>query len=97
MGSQPVWKLFRAASLVGGTVAVVFSAVGAVTAQTLNDVKTPDTPLVLKAQGSFFVGGEKVEQNQSELGNLGPGGTSRSIRCTCASWCLTTATAISLS
>jgi pimeloyl-ACP methyl ester carboxylesterase len=30
--------------------------------------------LVLKAQGSFFVGGEKVEQTQGELGNLGPGG-----------------------
>ena len=33
-----------------------------------------DTPLVLKAQGSFFVGGEKVEQTQGELGDLGPGG-----------------------
>jgi pimeloyl-ACP methyl ester carboxylesterase len=30
--------------------------------------------VVLKAQGSFFVGGEKVEQTQAELGNLGPGG-----------------------
>ena len=37
-------------------------------------VQTPDTPLVLKAQGSFFVGGEKVEQTQGELGDLGPGG-----------------------
>jgi pimeloyl-ACP methyl ester carboxylesterase len=37
--------------------------------------RTPsDTPLVLKAQGSFFVGGEKVEQTQGELGDLGPGG-----------------------
>ena len=44
------------------------------TAQPLKDVKTPDTPLVLKAQGSFFVGGEKVEQTQVELGDLGPGG-----------------------
>ena len=43
-------------------------------AQALKDVKTPDTPLVLKAQGSFFVGGEKVEQTQGELGDLGPGG-----------------------
>ena len=37
-------------------------------------MQTPDTPLVLKAQGSFFVGGEKVEQTQGELGDLGPGG-----------------------
>ena len=43
-------------------------------AQALKDVQTPDTPLVLKAQGSFFVGGEKVEQTQVELGDLGPGG-----------------------
>ena len=43
-------------------------------AQALKDVQTPDTPLVLKAQGSFFVGGEKVEQTQGELGDLGPGG-----------------------
>jgi pimeloyl-ACP methyl ester carboxylesterase len=44
-------------------------------AQALKDVQTPDTPLVLKAQGSFFVGGEKAVQSQGELGNLGPGGT----------------------
>ena len=29
---------------------------------------------MLKAQGSFFIGGEKVEQTQGELGDLGPGG-----------------------
>ncbi len=34
----------------------------------------PGTPLVLKAQGSFFVGGEKADETQAELGNLGPGG-----------------------
>ncbi|MET0556209.1 MAG: alpha/beta fold hydrolase [Vicinamibacteria bacterium] len=48
---------------------------GSVRAQALKDVRTPDSPLVLKAQGSFFVGGEKVTQTQGELGNLGPGGT----------------------
>ena len=52
---------------------VVLMPVGA-TAQALADVKTPDTPLVLKAQGSFYVGGESVEQTQGQLGNLGPGG-----------------------
>ena len=45
-----------------------------VAAQALKDLQTPDTPLVLKAQGSFFVGGEKAEQTQVELGGLGPGG-----------------------
>jgi pimeloyl-ACP methyl ester carboxylesterase len=43
-------------------------------AQALKDVQTSDTPLVLKAQGSFFVGGETVEQTQGELGDLGPAG-----------------------
>jgi hypothetical protein len=43
-------------------------------AQTLQSLQTPDTPLVLKAQGSFFVGGERVEQTRGELGNLAPGG-----------------------
>ena len=52
---------------------VVLMPVGA-TAQALADVTTPDTPLVLKAQGSFYVGGESVEQTPGQLGNLGPGG-----------------------
>lgn len=52
---------------------ILGTASGAV-AQVLKDVRTPDTPLVLKAQGSFFVGGEKVEQTQVQLGGLGPGG-----------------------
>lgn len=42
-------------------------------AQALKDVRVPDTPLVLKAQGSFFVGGEKAEQTQVQVG-LGPAG-----------------------
>ena len=53
--------------------AVLLSA-GNAMAQGLKDVQTPDKPLVLKAQGSFFVGGEKVEQTQGQTGNLGPGG-----------------------
>lgn len=55
-------------------VAVVFGISGNATAQSLDDVQIPQTPLALKAQGSFFVGGEKVSQTQGELGNLGPGG-----------------------
>ena len=52
---------------------VLATAIGA-EAQAFKDVQTPDTPLVLKAQGSFFVGGEKADQTEVELGNLGPGG-----------------------
>ena len=43
-------------------------------AQSLNDVQVADTPLVLRSQGSFFVGGDRVEQTRSELGDLAPGG-----------------------
>ena len=58
----------------GVTVAGVLGTAISADAQALKDLRTPDTPLVLKAQGSFFVGGEKVEQTQGELGDLGPGG-----------------------
>ena len=43
-------------------------------AQGLTDVRVPDTPLVLRSQGSLFVGGDRVEQTAGELGDLGPGG-----------------------
>ena len=73
MQRQPFFERFCFAILVG-IAAAVLGAPAAVTAQELKDVKTPDEPLVLKAQGSFFVGGEKVEQTAAELGGLGPGG-----------------------
>ena len=64
----------RSVILVGLMAAAILGTGGDLKAQALKDVQTPDTPLVLKAQGSFFVGGDKVEQTQAELGNLGPGG-----------------------
>ena len=74
MHSQRFSMRSRSAILVGVTlVGVLGTATGAV-AQALKDVQTADTPLVLKAQGSFFVGGEKAEQTQVETGGLGPGG-----------------------
>ena len=54
--------------------AAVLGTAHDVMAQALKDVQVPDTPLVLKAQGSFFVGGDKIEQTRSEVGDLGPGG-----------------------
>ena len=67
-------KSRRASIVVGAAVAAVIGTVIEVQAQALKDVQTPETPLVLKAQGSFFVDGDKVEQTQGELGDLGPGG-----------------------
>lgn len=72
MQGQPIFQRFRPAILAG--LVALLGAPAGVMAQALTDVKTPDKPLVLKAQGSFFVGGEKVEQTADELGGLGPGG-----------------------
>jgi pimeloyl-ACP methyl ester carboxylesterase len=52
----------------------VASAPADLRAQALKDVQTSDKPLVLKAQGSFFVGGDKAQQTRAELGDLGPEG-----------------------
>lgn len=60
--------------LLGATLSTALAADFNLLAQALRNVQTPDTPLVLKAQGSFFVGGDTVEQTQGELGDLGPGG-----------------------
>jgi pimeloyl-ACP methyl ester carboxylesterase len=73
VSSQPCSESGRLAILAIAAVSVVGTAAG-VNAQALKEVRTGDTPLVLKAQGSFFVGGEKVEQTRGELGDFGPGG-----------------------
>ncbi len=67
-----VW--WRQVIFASATVAGVLGAAVGAEAQALKDLQTPDTPLVLKAQGSFFVGGEKADETQVELGGLGPGG-----------------------
>ena len=63
-----------------------FGTAGHVMAQALKDVQTPPAPLVLKAQGSFFVGGEEVEQTEVELGNPGPGGHIAINQMMCDTW-----------
>lgn len=65
---------YRQTILAGITAACVLGIALGADAQALKDVQTPATPLVLKSQGSFFVGGEKVNETDVELGNLGPGG-----------------------
>lgn len=65
--------MLRGSAVLVAVVGVLGNAEG-MKAQALKDVQTPDTPLVLKAQGSFFVGGEKADQTKVELGDLGPGG-----------------------
>jgi pimeloyl-ACP methyl ester carboxylesterase len=74
MRGERVSMLCRSVVLFGATLVGVLGSATGVGAQTLKDLQTPDTPLVLKAQGSFFVGGDKAQQTQVELGGLGPGG-----------------------
>jgi pimeloyl-ACP methyl ester carboxylesterase len=74
MTSQRFSMLSRPAILVAVAMAGVFGTPVGAMAQAIKDLQTPSTPLVLKAQGSFFVGGEKAEQTRAELGGLGPGG-----------------------
>jgi len=70
---QPFFRRFCPAIVAGLFLAILITP-DIVTAQALNDVKTANKPLVLKAQGSFFVGGETVERTAGELGDLGPAG-----------------------
>ena len=66
--------LSRSIVLCAATTAAVLIAAHGLRAQALKDVQVSDKPLVLKAQGSFFVGGDKAEQTRAELGDLGPEG-----------------------
>ena len=74
MRRQRLVMFVQSVIVLGVSAAGVLGTAVNVRAQALKDVQTPDTPLVLKAQGSFYVGGEKVEQTAGELGDLGPGG-----------------------
>jgi pimeloyl-ACP methyl ester carboxylesterase len=74
VGNQQFSKVCRSSILVSAALAGVLGTPVNAMPQALKDVQTPDTPLVLKAQGSFFVGGDKADQTQGELGDLGPGG-----------------------
>jgi pimeloyl-ACP methyl ester carboxylesterase len=74
MTHQPLRNWLRDAALARIAFACALGATIGAEAQALKDVQAPDTPLVLKAQGSFFVGGDKADETDVELGSLGPGG-----------------------
>jgi hypothetical protein len=67
-------RSFQSAVLVSGTLVGFLGTAITAVAQDLGDLQTPKSPLVLKAQGCFFVGGEKVKQTHVELGSFGPPG-----------------------
>ena len=60
--------------LVGGIVAGMLGTTNPATAQQFDKLQKPKTPLTLTAQGSFYVGGETVEQTRDELGSFVPAG-----------------------
>src|SRR4051812_44257258 len=74
MNNQRFPMLCRSAILIGVSVAGALVPLGGLKAQSMRDLQIPGKPLVLKAQGSFFIGGEKSEQTRVELGGLGPSG-----------------------
>jgi hypothetical protein len=51
---------------------ILATGAGNAYAQDYRALETPKSPLVLAAQGSFYVGGETVTQNETELGIGGP-------------------------
>lgn len=57
----------RALFRLGGALIVTASLSNAASSQELKDVVSPRTPLVLKEQGSFIVGGEVIEQTPAQL------------------------------
>lgn len=62
----------RSSVLAATVLACTLGVADPVAAQSLGDVRSDDSPLVLKARGSFFVGGERAEKTAVELGGLGP-------------------------
>jgi pimeloyl-ACP methyl ester carboxylesterase len=68
--NMAVKQIFIAVGLLTGVTLTVIPGF----AQVLAAVQVPSKPLVLKAQGSFYVGGDAIEQTQAELGGFGPAG-----------------------
>jgi len=69
-----LFKSLRSVALAAATLAGMLGATIAPEAQEFKDLQSLKSPLVLKAQGSFYVGGDVVEQTRNELGSFGPGG-----------------------
>ena len=80
-------KLLRSLLLAGGMLAGILGSTNTARAQELKDIQTPKTPLVLKAQGSFFVGRRRRSNRPTTSWAVSdPPATSPSTRCTCGTW-----------
>jgi pimeloyl-ACP methyl ester carboxylesterase len=60
-------------ALVASLIALALQgAIAPAAAQSIQSLKAPTEPLVLRDRGSFYVGGQSVEQSATELGRFGP-------------------------
>ena len=66
-------KSLQTVVLAGVVLLGAFGTAITAAAQELRDLRTPESPLVLKALGSFYVGGEMVSQTATEIGLYGGG------------------------
>ncbi len=53
---------------------IPFVVIFGINAQSIKDIQSVQKPLLLKAQGSFYVGGERLNQTFEQLGSFGPAG-----------------------
>ena len=65
MTGQRPSNVFRLSIIASAAFAGVLAVAIDVKAQALKDVQIADKPLTLKAQGSFFVGGDKVNSKEN--------------------------------
>jgi pimeloyl-ACP methyl ester carboxylesterase len=72
-GIQRFSKTLQSVVLAGIVLASTLGAATTAAAQDLKDIQTSKPPLLLKAQGSFFVGGESVVETDDALGFPGTG------------------------
>jgi pimeloyl-ACP methyl ester carboxylesterase len=64
------------AAILAAGLAAILGTSNSAAAQDVSDLQTPNGSLVLKAQGSFFMGGQSVNQTATQVGGFGffPGG-----------------------
>lgn len=68
--SPKVSRLRQPQFLVAAIMLSVLATEMTAEAQALKDIQTPNSPLVLKAKGSFFVGGETVSESAAQLSTI---------------------------
>ena len=74
MKNTPHFRMAKQLVVLAGFLAGTFGTAITAAAQDVSDLQTPKSPLVLKAQGSFFVGGDVINAAAGDLGAGRPAG-----------------------